>query len=652
MRGKASALGLMGGLLLSTAASQAGAESFDLIVRGGTVLDGTGLPRQTADIGVRGGYIARVGDLSKDTAAATIDAKGLFVAPGFINIHSHPEPDAVAKAENMLTQGVTTEIANPDGRGSAHGRGTTDLASQAKEMAAGGLAANLGFYIGFNTVWEQVMGASDHRADAADIAKMQGLVTRALKVGAWGVSAGLDYKPGYFARQDEVERIISVAGPWRTNFPNHERLTPESGYSGMAGMRETIDIGVATGLSPVITHMKSQGAEQGRAQEILDMMAKATRSGHYAAGDIYPYLAGFNDVRTLTIPSWALDGGDDALYARFKDPALRARLVTDIEKIIALRFNGPGGVYVLTLRRQLTDLMKEWNVSAGEAIIRLNEQYRGHLPQTYLQFGIEDDLVRMMQNPAVAIACDCGSLATLTGHPRAFGTFPRVLGVYVREKHLLTWEDAIRKMSGLPASTIGLVDRGFLAPGMAADITVFDPATIIDKATYETPRLSEGVRYVVVNGRLALKDGQTTGAQGGGILWRSPNMPTRPFNLSVARHVTGAVQLAAPRGGARLKVDIQQDPADHAARGRVVVVDRRGAAIFTADNLGVLQMTRGWASVTGQGHARDGRATAFTLILDGAKPGSTMARAVSLTTASGLAMTARKVGATKLSFGG
>jgi len=641
--------GLASAALASTLAAQAHAEAFDLIVRGGTVLDGTGDARYAADVGVRRGHIARVGDLANDAAPVVIDAKGLFVAPGFINIHSHPEPNAVFKAENVLTQGITTEIGNPDGMGSTRGQGTTDLEAQMKATAAGGLAANLGFYIGFNVIWAEVMGTGDRRASAADIARMRALVDRGLRMGAWGVSAGLDYKPGYFADTDEVTRVVSVAQPWRTNFPNHERLTPETGYSGMVGMRETIDIGMKAGLAPVITHMKSQGAEQQRSQDILDLMDRTTRAGVYTAGDIYPYTAGFNNVRTLLIPGWALEGGEDALYARFQDPVVRARLVADIERIMALRFNGPKGVYVLApVGRELTDIMADWKVSGGEAVIRLNEQYRGRLPETYLRHGAEEDVVRMLRHPSVAVACDCGSLLPLTGHPRAFGTFPRVLGRYVRELGVLSWEEAIRKMSGLPASIIGMVDRGFIAPGMAADIVVFDPRSVIDKATFETPALSEGVRYALVNGRLALKDGAVTGAQGGTLVRRSANMPTRPLDLAAPRSAKGEVVL---EGGARLSVELAQGPGRRGATGRVVLKDAAGGEVFVSDVLGVLQVAKDWASVTGEGRLASGEIRAFTLIMDWAPARFTRGRAVALTIESMPDRVGASAGGLKLSAG-
>src|SRR5262249_50575463 len=428
-----------------------------------------------------------------------IDAAGLYVAPGFINIHSHASPDALPSAENMLTQGVTTEIVNPDGGG------FTDIAQQLADSARGGLAVNLGAYIGFNSVWSTVVGAADRRPTDEELAAMRAMIVDGLAHGAWGVSAGLDYKPAYYAQVEEVIRVVEPAAQWRTNFPNHDRLTPESNYSSRAGVSETLALRGKAGLVPVVTHMKSQGHEQGKAGELLAMMDAATRRGSYTAADVYPYLAGQTGLGALTVPAWAQDGGRDAMLKRFQDPSLRARIVKEIEEAMDARFGGVGGVYLPAIKRELADIAREQQVSPGEAVVSILEQRN---ETGIMRFGSEEDLVRILKYPSASIACDCGATLNTRQHPRAWGSFPRVLGRYVRDQRVLTWEDAIRKMSGLPASTIGMVDRGFLAPGMAADLTIFNPETIIDRATYDDPaQLSEGIRFVIVNGAVALRDG-------------------------------------------------------------------------------------------------------------------------------------------------
>ena len=585
---------------------------FDVIIRHGTVVDGTGLPRYRADVGISGGHIAKVGDLAAEHAATDIDATNLFVAPGFINIHSHASVSALPTAENMLTQGVTTEILNPDGGGS------TDLAAQLARASANGLAVNIGGYIGFNAIWAEIMGPADRRATPEDIARMRALVASGLEHGAWGVSAGLDYKPAYYAQVEEVVRVLEPAATWRTNFPNHDRITPESNFSSRAGIGESIAIGEKAGLAPVVTHMKAQGHEQGTAGTLLDMMAKATKRGAYTAADAYPYLAGQTGLGALIIPPWAQDGGRDAMLKRFADPAQRARIVTEAEQAMNARFSGAAGVFLPQTKQQLTDVMRDEQAGAGETVVRLLE--RGNM-SAILSFGSEADLVKILQHPTTSIACDCGASTETRQHPRAFGTFPRVLGRYVREQHVLTWEDAIRKMTALPAATIGMIDRGFLAPGMSADVTVFDPATVIDHATYDDAgQLSEGIRFVLVNGRVALRDGKVTGEQAGRALNRDRHMPTRPMT-------SGDRRLAMK--DARVTIDLTQRATAPHAGGTLRFKDPGTGDTYEASELGMVQTTTNWASVTAIVVNRTTSAMhAATVVLDDDRPAGGRPRTV------------------------
>src|SRR4051794_23575007 len=566
---------------------------FDIIIRHGTVLDGTGAARDAADVAIADGFIVRVGDLGRERAAVEIDAKGLDVAPGFINVHSHATPDALPTAENMLTQGVTTEIVNADGGG------FTDIAQQLADTARSGLAVNVGAYIGFNSIWSTVVGSADRRPADADIAKMRAMIVDGLEHGAWGVSAGLDYKPAYYAQVEEAVRIVEPAMKWRTNFPNHDRLTPETNFSSQIGVSETIAIAGKAGLVPVVTHMKSQGREQGRAGELLAMMDAATRRGAYTAADVYPYLAGQTGLGALTIPAWAQDGGRDAMLARFHDPAQRARIVTETEAAMDARFGGASGVYLPAIKRELVDIAREQQVSPGEAVVRILEQRN---ETGIMRFGSEADLVKILQYPATSMACDCGATLNTRQHPRAWGSFPRVLGRYVREQHVLTWEDAIRKMTALPANTVGMIDRGYLAPGMAADVTIFDPATIVDRATYDDPaQLSEGVRFVLVNGVLAVRDGLVTGQRGGQVVTRTAHMPSRPMTrASETRRLSLKGTVA---GTTRVAIDVSQPEGAARAHGSFSFTDAEGAA-FEAADIGVLQSTKDWVSFTAVVHSR------------------------------------------------
>lgn len=581
---------------------------FDVIIRGGTVIDGTGSPRFGADVGVVRGHVARVGDLRAEKAATEIDAAGLYVTPGFVNIHSHATPDGLPRAENMLVQGVTTEIINADGGGA------TDLDAQLHRLRVAGLAVNVGANIGFNAIWASVMGPTDKRPTADDVQKMRELVLRGLEQGAYGVSAGLDYKPGYYASAEEVGRIVEVARPWRTNFPNHDRLTPESNYSSRVGVAETIAIGGRSGLLPVVTHMKSQGREQGSAPALLTMMDEATAKGTYTAADVYPYLAGQSGLAALLIPGWALDGGREAMLKRFQNPDERARIIKDAEAAMQARFGGPQGVYATGHKKELTDAMKEFGVSSpGEALVRLLEQADGG---AILRFGVESDLVAILKHPNASVACDCGAVAGTATHPRYYGSFPRVLGRYVREQQVLSWEEAVRKMTGLPAATVGLVNRGLLAPGMAADIAVFDPATIIDHATFEAPTaLPVGMRHVLVNGAVALRDGVPTAERKGAVLLRGPHEPSRPMSTTMARKVSGRAQASE----VDVNVNIEQAPGQRAPRGRLRLLDRTSKTSVEMTTPAVLQVAPGWAAVTGRGRIGDDE-RALTVVVEQADP--------------------------------
>jgi N-acyl-D-aspartate/D-glutamate deacylase len=307
--------------------------------------------------------------------------------------------------------------------------------------------------------------------------------------------------------------------------------------------------------------------EQGTAPALLRLMREATDRGHYTAGDVYPYLAGQSGLGALIVPGWAQDGGRDAMLKRFQDPALRAKIVVEAEQAMKARFGGPQGVFATGSRTELTDAMREMGVGAGEALLRLLEKGDAG---AILRFGVEADLIAILKDPNVSIACDCGASAGNSSHPRFYGSFPRVLGVYTREGRHLTWEEAVRKMTGLPAATIGLADRGWLKAGMAADVTVFDPRTVIDHATFEHPTLaSDGIRHVLVNGRFALRDGRPTGDRAGTTLARTAHEPSRPMTLRIARRV----QALGTVEGMTIALDARQDAGARTARGTFVVRD-------------------------------------------------------------------------------
>ena len=337
---------------------------------------------------------------------------------------------------------------------------------------------------------------------------------------------------------------------------------------------------------PVVTHMKAQGREQGTAGALLGSMARATRMGAYTAADAYPYLAGQSGLGALIIPGWAVEGGRDAMLQRFADPATRAKIITEAEAAMAARFGGPQGVYLPRTQQELTAVMKEMNAGAGETVLRILEQGD---PGAILRFGSEADLIKILADPVTSMACDCGASTATRVHPRFYGSFPRVFGRYVREQKIMTWEQAIRKSTWLPAATIGMTDRGLIALGMAADVTILDPNTVIDHATYESPALpSEGIAYVIVNGQVALAAGKATGVRGGAALYRTGNMPSRPVNDRL-RTLTAKGTVS----GKPVAINLTHRAGAREATGTVAIEGLEPIA-----RMGALQVTEGWASFT------------------------------------------------------
>jgi N-acyl-D-amino-acid deacylase len=507
---------------LSLAASAFAAPPADepcsnLIIRGGLVLDGSGAPGKLMDIAVGDDRIVRMGNLGDLCAAHEVDARGLYVSPGFISLHDHSVPEAWTTAENLLTQGITSAITNADGRGEAN----LDAQFQSSE----GFGINIGPYIGFNAVWQSVMGLNDRRPTPAELQRMRDLVAAGIGAGAWGVSAGLDYKPAFWASTDEVIEVVRAAAATHTNFPNHERLSEANGTSSLAGIAETITIAEQAQLMPVITHMKLQAGDRGKVAELFALLDQAERRGVRVGADAYPYTYGYTgSVAQLLFPAWAQEGGRDATLARLARHELRQRTAEYIGRQIETRWTGIDGIFFPKSARSLQEVMHELDLEdAGEAVIRLYEQ--GDQP-IILHFGHEQDVQAILADPRVAISCDCGATRAKYGHPRYWGAYPRFLGRYVREQRLMSWEEAVRRMTALPATMIGMTERGRLRPGMIADITIFDPRTIIDHATIQEPtRRSEGIRHVIINGTIALKDGIPVSARAGKLLRRWSKTP-------------------------------------------------------------------------------------------------------------------------------
>lgn len=589
--------------------------AFDVLIHGGTVFDGTGAPGRITDVGITDGRIAGIGDLSRAVAGARYDATGRYVAPGFIDVHAHTDTgDALALAKSALTQGVTTETLGPDGVG------RSDIAAQLAELDATYKGINVAPYVGFNTVWADTVGEANVRPTQAQIETMRTVLRGAMADGAWGVSSGLGYPPARFAETDEVIAALQEVGPWRAMFSDHMR--DETNFV-VESTQENLAIGAATGLMAEATHMKVAGPlNWGESATLLQLQAEARASGHHAGGDVYPYTAAQTGL-SFYIPSWAQDGGTAVMLARFADPAQRARIDAEVSAFVVDDVGVPENIAFPALGNvTLGDLMAEYGgVTIGEAVMRILQEHEGEI-SAVMQIGSEGDLSNFLQDPFVAISSDGGVAESTATHPRHYGSYPRVLGRYVRELGVLSWEEAIRKMTGLPATMLGMVDRGFIAEGMAADITVFDPDSIIDRATFAEPKqYAEGVQWVFVNGALALDDGEPTGAHSGQTLRRASSMPTRPQNTG-ERLTAAAKGTVTPEDGSspvRLNMMLTQPSGEGEVRGALVVHGADGSA-FHAERLGMLQTAEEWSSVTGIGRDENGAEHAFVIIVDGRDP--------------------------------
>lgn len=610
---------LIAAAALSIAASALAAPAqddscYDLIIRRGFLLDGSGAEGVSMDIAIRGDRIIRTGDLVNACAASEIDARGLYVSPGFISLHDHSVPQAWATAENLLTQGITSVITNADGRGEP------DLDAQLQSSE--GYGVNIGAYIGFNSVWQSVMGMNDRRPTPAELQRMRKLIAAGIEAGAWGVSAGLDYKPAYWASTDEVTEVVRAAAAARSNFPNHERVSQANGESSLAGIAETIAIGERTQLMPVITHMKLQGRDRGKVEELFELLDRAASRGVHVGADAYPYTYGYTgSVAQLLFPAWAQEGGREATLARLARHELRPRIAAEIERQIESRWMGIEGIFFPKARRGLKEAMRELELTdPGEAVIRLYEQ--GDEP-IILHFGQEQDVRAILADPRVAISCDCGATLAEYGHPRYWGAYPRFLGRYVREQRLVSWQEAVRRMTALPAAMAGMTERGLLRPGMIADLTLFDPRTIIDRSSIEEPtQRSVGIRHVIINGEVALKDGAPLGARAGKLLRRSPHMPSRPMNVNNARRVVahGSARNEL-RNDERMSVelDVSRDSGtQQRPRGHLRLVDAAGRTVIDMKDPAVLQTSQGWASVTGVGQWNSSTLQPINVIVEAA----------------------------------
>ena len=536
------------------AAPAAAAGAFDTVIVNGHIIDGTGSPWYTADLGIRDGRIAAIGNLAASPRRQTIDAGGRVVAPGFIDMLGQSELTILVdpRLPSKIYQGITTEITGEGNSAAplndkiianegdfAHFKITPDWRTFRQYFARlerQGIGINLASYVGATSARRMVLGDADVQPSPEQLTAMRTLVRQAMQDGAVGLSSALQYAPAPYAKTEELIALASEAAQYGGIYATHMR---SEGDGETAAIEEAVRIGREAHIPVEIWHLKAAGKDNwGKMPQIVAQIEAARASGVDVSANTYAYPAWFNSFSAF-VPPWAHDGGNAALIERLKDPATRARIRHDLLTPDSSWDNewqeipGPEAIQIAVVDepsllplqgKRLSELAAEWNEDPIDALCDL--LIKDNAQTSVAVFGMsEPDVALALKQPWVSIDNDSqgtapeGMLGQAHPHPRAYGTFPRILRKFVREDHLLTLEDAIRKFSALPAQRLRLSDRGVLKQGMWADVVIFDPATIRDLATFEQPnQLSEGMQYVLVNGVAVIADGKMTGARPGHVL--------------------------------------------------------------------------------------------------------------------------------------
>ncbi|OWK43230.1 N-acyl-D-amino-acid deacylase family protein [Fimbriiglobus ruber] len=518
---------------------------YDLVIRHGKIVDGTGNPWFVGDVAVRGDKIAAVGRGLAGKGRREIDARGLVVAPGFIDIHSHSDLLILedGNAPSKVRQGVTTEILGegnspgpyPNLESGGSGRRFATLGAYFETVEKSGVAVNVGSYVGLDNVWQGVMGTSFDRPTEAQFARMKEILAAAMKDGALGMSSLLAMPPGSLATTDDIAELCKVVARHGGIFSSHIR---HEGTDVVDAVKEAIAVGEKANIPVDIIHLKIADEKLwGRMNELVALIEAARKRGVNVQANVYPYTRGNNNLASI-IPPWAHEGGTAKLLARLKDPTQRPRLKKEIKEGIPGWYNhytavggdwgrmlisGKGTYEGLTMDRVIAARTKDKSPTPEslDVLFDLLIEEHGSVPTVY-EHHTEKDMNLALKQPWCSVGSDGSAYATEgplrrgNPHPRNFGTFPRVLGVYVRDRGVLTLEDAIRKMTSLNASKVGLTDRGLLKPGTFADVTIFDPEKVIDLSTYADPfHYSDGIVHVIVNGTTVLDAGKPTGNKPG-----------------------------------------------------------------------------------------------------------------------------------------
>jgi N-acyl-D-amino-acid deacylase len=514
--------------------------SASILLRGGLVYDGTGAPPAEADVAVDGDRISGIGPGLAEAGAAVIDIGGLAVAPGFIDIHSHTDRELLVnpRAESKIRQGVTTEIVGQDGSSLGPWRDTreretpeeiVDIAGFYQRLERDGTAVNIASMIGAGTVRRLVIGYDDRPATAEELAQMVALVAEAIEQGACGLSSGLEYVPGGFA---DLEELVALAEPLRgTDLPYASHMRNEDDQL-MAAIEEALAVGRRAGVPVHISHLKAQGQRNWwKAEPVLHTLERAAEDGGEVTFDRYPYVA-YSTGLTSLFPLWSRDGGTEAFLVRLDDAELQEAIekavrgkVAELGSWDAVQMTSADGEGLDWIKgRKVGTLARE--VGKDPYVLLLDIIRQGQASIGMVGFGMSEENTAMILAHPLGMICSDGSARATYGplsegspHPRSYGSFPRVLGHYCRDQHLMPLEVGIHKMTGMPARRLRLDRRGQVAVGAFADLVVFDPATVADRATFTDPhQYPVGIEVVLVNGEVVIRDGEHTGALPGRAL--------------------------------------------------------------------------------------------------------------------------------------
>ena len=541
---------------LAFGAEPAGTDRFDVIITGGTVYDGTGEKPRFVDVALRGDRIAGVGKYSPDQAKTVIDAKGMAVAPGFINMLSWSTESLIedGRSQSEIRQGVTTQIM---GEGWSMGPLNdqmkkriiaeqkdikyeikwTTLAEYLKYLEQRGVSPNVASYLGATTVRDYVIGLEDKAPTPEQLEQMRELVRVAMEEGALGIGTSLIYAPAFYAKTEELIELCKVAAKYQGKYISHVR---SEGNQLVEAIEELIRISREAGLPAEIYHIKAAGEKNWpKMDKVLERVEAARKEGLKITANMYVYPAGGTGL-DASLPPWTLDGGYEALWKRLEDPAMRKKIADEVRtpsdawENFFLAAGSPDRILLVGFKNEklkpltgksLAEVAKMRGKDPVETIMDLLLEDRSRIDTLYFLMS-EANIKKEIAKPWVSFGSDEASQAPegaflkSNPHPRAYGNFARLLGRYVREEKIISLEEAVKRMTSLPATNLGLDQRGFLREGMFADVVVFDPKTIIDKATFEKPhQYAVGVKHVFVNGAQVLKDGEHTGAKPGRALW-------------------------------------------------------------------------------------------------------------------------------------